>query len=133
MKMYQTFGMVGLLTAASVLADGAKTPRVEALDSACLRRAVARAVVNATLINEEASAQALRQVFVGGLGAVVLVGVSDETEPSDYLVTIDRSAQENGKRGCKIVSTIVANDGSVETYTEAEIKALAELIAKPKP
>jgi hypothetical protein len=85
----------------------------EAPTKACLKKVVAAVNKHHTLA--EGSVYALRVLYNGELASSLLVGHSDETDPTDYLVTVD-------KRKCSVKSIVYTNDASgVEEYTEAEL------------
>ena len=84
----------------------------KAPDKACLKTIVAAVNKHHTLA--EGSVYALRQIYNGQSAFTVLVGHSDETDPTDYLVTAKH-------KGCEIASIVYTNDaGDVEEYTDAE-------------
>jgi hypothetical protein len=79
---------------------------------ACLDKVVAAVNKHHTLA--EGSVYALRVVYNGDSAFVALVGHSDETEPTDYLVTVK-------KHKCKMESIVYTNEaGDVEEYTDDE-------------
>jgi hypothetical protein len=83
------------------------------LDKACLSKVVT--AVNKHHILAEGSVYALRFLFQGEFAAALLVGHSDETDPTDYLVTVDKT------RNCSVKSIVVTNESSdVVEYTKEE-------------
>ena len=92
----------------SVNAFAAKKP----VSQACLNKVVAAVNKHHTLA--EGGVYALRVLYTGDFAATMLVGHSDETDPTDYLVTVEIN-------GCKVKSIVWTNEaGDVEDYTEAE-------------
>lgn len=92
--------------------DADTSVRAAALQKQCLKKVVA--VVNKQHTLAEGSVYALRVVYNGGFAAALLVGHSDSTDATDYLVTLE-------KEGCNIKSIVWTNEGSgVEKYTSAE-------------
>lgn len=78
----------------------------------CLKKVVA--AVNKHHTMAEGSVYALREIYNGDYASVLLVGHSDETDPTDYLVTVER-------QGCVVKSIVYTNDaGWVEDYTDEE-------------
>ena len=78
----------------------------------CLRKVVDAVNKHHTLA--EGSVYALRQLYNGEFASVLLVGHSDETDPTDYLVTVE-------KKDCKIKSIVYTNEASgVEEYKPSE-------------
>lgn len=100
--------IVVTLLATSAFALGTK----KAPSQDCLKKVVA--AVNKQHTLAEGSAYALRVVYAGEFASTLLVGHSDETDPSDYLVTVE-------KKDCKIKSIVYTNEAiGVEEYSAAE-------------
>ena len=99
--------------AALIVSANAFAAARPSLPEACLKKAVA--AVNKQHTLAEGASYALREIYNGDSASVILVGHSDETDPTDYLVTIDR-------RGCKVKSIVWTNDSSgVEEYSDSEL------------
>jgi hypothetical protein len=97
------------------------------LTDACKRRLERSVLVKARQVNETASIVGTKLLYGGQRGGLnyisaALVRVSDETEPSDYLVVYDyrRNSRGDGTR-CVIRSTEVLNDGSLPEVAGIEI------------
>jgi hypothetical protein len=97
---------LSLLTVQSQAAQRAPTV-------ACLKKAVAAVNKHHTLA--EGNVYALRELYNGEFASVLLVGHSDETDPTDYLVTVET------RRGCVVKSIVYTNEASgVEDWKESE-------------
>lgn len=84
----------------------------KSLTKGCLKKVVDAVNKHHTLA--EGSVYALRVIYDGEFASSLLVGHSDETDPTDYLVSVE-------KEGCKIHSILWTNEaGGVEEYTESE-------------
>ncbi len=84
----------------------------EPLPKSCLAKAVD--AVNRKHQLAEGSVYALRALYDGQFASVLLVGHSDETEETDYLVTVERFE-------CRVRSIVTSGESSgVEKYTDAE-------------
>jgi hypothetical protein len=82
------------------------------VSNTCLKKVVDAVNKHHTLA--EGSVYALRVLYTGDFAASIMVGHSDETDPSDYLVTVE-------KKDCKIKSIVYTNEAiGVEQYTESE-------------
>ena len=99
--------LMGLFLSVSAIAS----PKAS-LEKSCLKKTVAAVNKHHTLA--EGSVYALRELYNGEFASVLLVGHSDETDPTDYLVTVE-------KKGCKVKSIVYTNEASdVEKYSESE-------------
>lgn len=100
--------IVVLVLLSSVNAFGGK----QALPQSCLDKVVNAVNEHHTLA--EGAVYALRVLYTGDSAASLLVGHSDETDPTDYLVTVKRA-------GCEIKSIVWTNEASdVEDYADDE-------------
>ena len=106
-------GIIGI----SVLSIAEVSATTLELTDACKRRLERSVLVKARQINDTASIVGTKLLYGGQRGGLdyisaALVRVSDETEPSDYLVVYDyrRNSRGNGTR-CVVRSTEVMNDG----------------------
>jgi hypothetical protein len=97
-----------LILLSSVNAFAGKQP----LTQNCLDKVVEAVNKHHTLA--EGGVYALRVLYTGNSAASLLVGHSDETDPTDYLVTVKRT-------GCEVKSIVWTNEASdVEEYTDSE-------------
>ncbi|HVJ65155.1 MAG TPA: hypothetical protein VM901_07865 [Bdellovibrionota bacterium] len=110
--MKNVFLSIALIPFVSSLAF-AKVPGPGAApDKDCLKKIVAAVNKHHTLA--QGRVYALRQIYNGQSAFAVLVGHSDESDPTDYLVTTEH-------KDCKIASIVYTNDASdVEEYTKDE-------------
>ena len=107
------------LTLAMTLSSVAQANK---LDKQCLTKVVNAVNKHHTLA--EGSVYALKELYVGAFGAAVLVGHSDETDPTDYLVCLNTS------KNCLIKSIVYSNEaGSVNEYTKAEHQTVSDIYA----
>ena len=84
----------------------------QALPQSCLDKVVKAVNEHHTLA--EGGVYALRVLYTGDFAASLLVGHSDETDPTDYLVTVKRA-------GCEVKSIVWTNEaGDVEEYADGE-------------
>jgi hypothetical protein len=96
-----------------ILVMSAFSTQAKNLEMACLGKAISK--VNAHHTLAEGSAYAVKILHDGNFGASLLVGHSDETDPTDYLVVIDKS------KDCKVISMTVADEsGDVNQYSDEE-------------
>ncbi len=96
--------------------------KVIELESSCLAKAVRQ--VNRKHTFADGGAYALKILYSGSFGSSLLVGHSDETDPTDYLVSVEH----NGETKCKIHSIVYAEDGSrVYDYSTSDKKLFADL------
>lgn len=100
------FAVVGLFLSMSAMAAPKPVEKV------CLQKVVD--AVNKRHTLAEGSVYALRTLYNGAFAATLLVGHSDETDPTDYLVTVE-------KKGCKVKAIVYTNEASgVEEYSDSE-------------
>ena len=91
-----------------------------AVEKSCLTKVVNAVNKHHTLA--EGSVYALRTVYEASFGAALLVGHSDETDPTDYLVTVDLT------KNCQIKSIVYTEDASnVQEYTYAETQLVEQI------
>ncbi len=84
----------------------------KSLTIGCLKKVVA--AVNKQHVVAEGAVYALRVLFDGQFSSSLLVGHSDETDSTDYLVIVE-------KKNCEVKSIVSTNEGSdVEDYEVAE-------------
>jgi hypothetical protein len=115
--MIKSIAFTALVLSASAFASPSEYKKP--LSKSCLSTAVA--AVNKHHKLAEGSVYAVRQLYTGEFAAVLLVGHSDETDATDYLVTVE-------KEGCKIKSITYTNEaGDVEDYTADEQSLVNEL------
>lgn len=92
-----------------------------ALSRECLIKVINEVNENHTIA--EGNVYALRTLYSGDFATALLIGHSDETDPTDYLVTVEAE-------GCKTVSRVRTNEASgVEEYSDKE--KLENLFASP--
>jgi hypothetical protein len=103
--------ILGLTLAISVGAQAAKSP----LSESCKDKVVT--AVNKhheKNLNSEGGVFAIRDLYNGEFASVLLIGHSDETDPSDYLVTVE-------KKRCVVKSIVYTNEASdTEEYSQDE-------------
>lgn len=111
----------------SVLALGAMTLPAQAseIKRSCLAKVVSAVNKHHTLA--EGAAYALRVLYAGHFGAALLVGHSDETDPTDYVVSVDLT------KNCQIKSIVYAEEaGHVTEYSAEERDLVSELFLEEK-
>ena len=109
--------MIGLAVIAAAINIQASELNLE-----CLGEVISKVNQQHTLA--EGSAYAVRILHTGEFNSVVLVGHSDETDPTDYLVIVNHQ-----NSACKVGSIAVASEaGGVAEYTSAESKLLDDAI-----
>lgn len=93
------------------------------LDQACLGQVVSAVNKHHTLA--EGAVYALRVLYTGEFASALLVGHSDETEPTDYLVVVDQSNEK-----CLVKTITTTNEaGDVVEYSQAEQDVLSQIYA----
>ncbi|MCE3010867.1 MAG: hypothetical protein LW875_09670 [Proteobacteria bacterium] len=102
-----TLTLAGLLIVSSV-----SFAKNSSLSKDCLKKVVASVEKQHT--NAEGGVYALREIYSGQWASALLVGHSDQTDPTDYLVTVE-------KENCKIKSIVWTNESfRVENYKPSE-------------
>lgn len=124
MKLVKSAVLATLLSVSISYAGNGDTGSAS-LESSCLSKVVAAVNKHHTLA--EGAVYALRVLYTGTFGSAVLVGHSDETDPTDYLVSVDRS------KNCAIKSIVYAEEANhVTDYTKLETAAVDEIYAIQK-
>jgi len=113
----KSFAVLGLLMTLSL-----STANAKGLDQACLSQVVA--AVNKYDTYPGGSVYALRILKHGASSSEILIGHSDEVDPTDYLVKVKHQSSK-----CKVLSIDFSTDGAdVADYTDAETKAVADIM-----
>ncbi len=101
--------LIFALSLVTLQGQAAKTSPTKAY----LKKVVAAVNKHHTLA--EGSVYALRELYNGDFASVLLVAHSDETDPTDYLVTVETG------RSCALKSIVYTNDSNgVEEWHESE-------------